>query len=131
MTQSLSEPMPAMGGLVRLLPRKKALSTTTILFQAFPLRSWLGVGQLGNLMDDLWMFVALCGMARSGLTQWEVPSQDAAVCAGWRLFQAEDGGRSLKRLLVLPWFFHPYAKCKSHQITTVVDDISITYIIYQ
>lgn len=35
----------------------------------------------------------------SGLTQWEVPSQDAAVCAGWRLFQAEDGG----------WFYHnPY-----------------------
>eukprot|EP00435_Cladocopium_sp_Y103_P013568 s560_g3.t1 len=35
----------------------------------------------------------------SGLTQWEVPAQDAAVCAGWRLFQAEDGG----------WFYHnPY-----------------------
>ncbi|CAE7341848.1 unnamed protein product, partial [Symbiodinium necroappetens] len=35
----------------------------------------------------------------SGTTQWEVPAQDAAVCAGWRLFQADDGG----------WFYHnPY-----------------------
>ncbi|CAJ1347098.1 unnamed protein product [Effrenium voratum] len=35
----------------------------------------------------------------AGSTQWELPTQDAAVCAGWRLFQAEDGG----------WFYHnPY-----------------------
>jgi hypothetical protein len=48
---------------------------------------------------------------------------------GWR--QVQHGptmSDSLKRLLVLPWFFHPYATCKSHQITTVVNDISITYI---
>lgn len=31
-------------------------------------------------------------MRSRGSTQWELPFQDAAVCAGWRLFQAEDGG---------------------------------------
>eukprot|EP00933_Yihiella_yeosuensis_P006285 TRINITY_DN11097_c1_g1_i5.p1 TRINITY_DN11097_c1_g1~~TRINITY_DN11097_c1_g1_i5.p1 ORF type:complete len:243 (+),score=75.54 TRINITY_DN11097_c1_g1_i5:25-729(+) len=35
----------------------------------------------------------------SGQTQWELPDQDAAVSAGWRLFQADDG----------EWFYHnPY-----------------------
>merc|ERR1712194_791161 len=32
-------------------------------------------------------------------SQWELPGQDAAVAAGWRLFQAENGH----------WFYHnPY-----------------------
>jgi len=35
----------------------------------------------------------------TGETQWDLPTQDAAVTAGWRLFQADDGG----------WFYHnPY-----------------------
>ena len=86
MTQSLSESMPAMGGLARLLPQKKALSTTTTLFQAFPTPGWVWARVAWH--GSAWISMA----SRPGLTQWEVPSQDAAVCAGWRLFQAEDGG---------------------------------------
>ena len=131
MTQSLSEPMPAMGGLVRLLPRKKGIVYYHNLVSGIPVAILAGCGPVRK--SDGW-FVDVCGIVRHGAVRLNPMGGSFAgrssLC--WLAPLPGRGWRQVsQRLLVLPWVFHPYAKCKSHQITTVVNDISITYIIYQ